>query len=257
MIVFIIPLKSQKVSKSWQHVGQLLERCIKSILSQDNFNSHVVVVYHEKPDIQFFSPNIHYIQVDFPIPGLDIHKKREDKSKKIIVGLKYASTLNPDHVMIADGDDCLNQKITSFVNNNPNSNGWFINKGYVYQEGSPFIYYRHSNFHHWCGTCNILKTHLWPLPEQDEDYPQKLIEYYSGSNHKNIEVVMRNQGTEIIPLPMLGAVYIIGNSENIFQEGFATIYKANRNKPLFMLNELRKFRILTTSIRREFGLTVV
>jgi hypothetical protein len=254
MLVFVIPLKCQKVSNSWDYVCKLLERCLRSICNQNNPNFHVVVVCHEKPDIQFEHQSLHYIQVDFPIPDSSLKQKREDKAKKSILGLRYASRFKPNYAMIVDADDCLSYNLANFVNEHSGCNGWFLNSGYVYQEKSVFIYYRKSHFHHWCGTCNILRFDLLPLPDSENDYPEQFLDYYSGSNHRNIEKSMRAQGTPLSPLPLVGAIYIIGNGENIYQEGFSSIHNANRGKVLFFLKELFKFRFLTPLTRKKFGL---
>jgi len=257
MIVFIIPLKSRKVSAHWEKVSQLFERCLKSVCHQTDSDFHVIVVCHEKPEISFQHSNVSYVEADFPPPGSDIRDRRIDKGKKTIIGLRKALEFQPNHAMIVDADDCLSCRVAEFVNKHPNANGWFINQGYVYQEKSPFIYFRKAHFHHWCGTCNIAKFSLWPLPESDNHYPTQLIDYYSGCNHKHIEKELKKKGTPLQPLPLTGVTYIIGNGENIYQKGFSTIHRSNQDKPFFMLKELVKFRLLTSAIRREFGITPI
>ncbi|MGB7442675.1 MAG: hypothetical protein WA919_16550 [Coleofasciculaceae cyanobacterium] len=253
MLVFIVPLKSAKVSKSWKYVCQIFERCVRSICSQTDSNFRVVVVCHEKPNIQFNHPHLHYIEVDFPLPE-DLGGKRRDKAKKTIKGLMYARQFSPTHIMVADPDDCLSRHTADFTNQHPNSTGWFLDKGYVYQEKSPFIYYRKSNFHKWCGTCNIIRADLCPLPDTNNDYPENLIRYYYSTNHKNIEYTMSKEGNPLNRFPFIGAVYIVGHGENVYQTGFSSLHNANRGKVLFQIKEMLKFRPIIPSIRNEFGL---
>jgi len=47
--------------------------------------------------------------------------------------------------MPVDADDCLSKHLAEFVNRNSHCNGWFINKGYEYQEGSRLIYLRQED----------------------------------------------------------------------------------------------------------------
>ncbi|MBD2253164.1 glycosyltransferase family A protein [Nostoc parmelioides] len=251
MLVFVIPLKSQQVAKSWKNVSQLFERCLRSICEQTDTNFRVVVVCHEKPDIKFNHPHVNYVEVDFPIPDRNILQQRQDKGKKIIKGLMYARHFSPTHVMIVDADDCLSGRIAEFTNQHPNVNGWYLNKGYVYQEKSAFIYYRKSHFHSWCGTCNILKFDTCNLPSKDDDYPEDLVNLYIA--HKKLPEFMIKKGLVIEELPFIGAVYIIGNGENIYQKGFSSIHNENKNKIFFLLKEALKFRPINSSIRKEFG----
>jgi len=253
MIVFIVPLKSQEVSKSWIQTCQLFERCLRSICGQTDANFKVIVVCHENPNIQFSHPDVHYVEVNFTIPQ-DYLEKERDKGKKVITGLLYARQFSPNHVMVVDADDCLSCHIAEFTNQHIHSNGWVLSKGYVYQENSDFIYYRKSHFYSWCGTCNIMRFDLCPLPHQDDDYPDNLILYYSGKNHMKIREVLESKGASLADLPFIGAIYTIGNGENIYQKGFSTIHNANRGKVLFFMKELLKFRLITSSIRKEFGL---
>jgi hypothetical protein len=65
VLVFVIPLKSARVSNSWERVTQLFERCVKSVCNQTSPNFHVIVVCHEKPKIEFTHSHLTYITVDF------------------------------------------------------------------------------------------------------------------------------------------------------------------------------------------------
>ncbi len=253
MLVFVIPLKSKEVASSWEQTCQLLERCLRSICNQTDPNFKVIVVCHTKPSIQLDRPNIYYLEVNFDIPNNYLEKEL-DKGKKVIAGLLYARQFSANHIMIVDADDCISCHIAKFTNQNPNSNGWVLNKGYVYQENSQFIYYRKSHFYSWCGTCNIMRFDLCPLPYKEGIYSEELAVYYSGKNHSNIKNQLKIKGYALDILPFVGAVYIIGNGENIYQKGFSTIHNANRGKILFFFKELLKFRILTPRIRKEFGL---
>ncbi|MCF4970644.1 glycosyltransferase family A protein [Nostoc sp. CMAA1605] len=253
MLVFIIPLKSAEVSKSWDQVSKLFERSLRSICNQTDSDFRVVVVCHERPKTEFSHPHVHYLEVDFPLPNCNRNDKNIDKCKKIIKGLMYAKALFvPNHIMIADADDCVSRNLVSFVNQHPDSNGWVVNKGYVYKESSAVIYYRKSHFYAWCGTCNIINMNLCPLPEKYDDYPDDLVEFYRS--HGRLKETLKNQGHILENLPMIGSVYIIGNGENIYQKGFSTIHNANQGKILFFFKELLKFRPLTSSIRKEFNL---
>ena len=156
MLLFVIPLRSPKVSKSWELVCKLLERTLKSECNQTSPDFRVIVVCHEKPQIEFNHPNVTYLEVDFPVPAQDYKSKSLDKGRKILWGLFHGRQFNPSHTMIVDADDCVSKNIAELVNQNPQSNGWFVNQGYVYQTGSKFIYLRRKAFNKLCGTSNIV-----------------------------------------------------------------------------------------------------
>jgi len=135
MLVFIVPPKSQEISKSWRQTCQLFERCLRSICRQTDADFKVIVVCHETPNIQFSRPAVHYVEVDFDMPK-DYLEQERDKGKKVIRGLRYACQFSPNHVMFVGADDCLSCHIAEFTNQNIHFNGWVLSKGYVYQENS-------------------------------------------------------------------------------------------------------------------------
>lgn len=253
MLTFVIPLKCKQIAKSWPKTCKLLERTLKSICQQTDADFKAVVVCQKGDDFEFSDPRIFLISVDFKVPSSH-EEKEQDKGKKIIAGLEFLKQFNPSHAMVVDADDCLDFRLVEFVNKHPDCNGWVISQGYVYQENSPFIYYRKSHFYTWCGTCNIVRFDLCPLPEEEGTYPDDLVDYYSGRNHEKMATMLKERGFPLEALPFIGAVYIIGNSENIYQTGFSKIHHANRGKLFFRLKELRKFRFLTPRIMKRFGI---
>ncbi|MEH2084442.1 MAG: glycosyltransferase family A protein [Nostoc sp.] len=243
MLIFIIPLKSAQVSNSWERVTQLFERCIKSVCNQTSPNFHVIVVCHEKPKIEFTHPQITYITVDFSFPNEPTAEAKgdTDKGRKILKGLVYARQFSPTHTMTVDADDCVSENLAKFVQQHPDSNGWFINKGYKYQEGSNYIYIKRSNFYKMCGTCNILRYNLNDLPETAE-YNRGYGYYKYYIDHAQVRDILKNKGKSIKSLPFPGAVYILETGENLF----------NNSKRLRFNIFNRK--LLNQSLRNEFGL---
>lgn len=252
MLVFIIPLKSKTVSQSWERTSQLFERCVRSICNQTNSNYHILVVCNEKPETDFNHSKIEYINVDFLPTNTTFKAKDIDKGRRIITGFMRAKNLMPSHVMAVDADDCVSRNIAAFVDKNVQCNGWFLNSGYVYQEDSSFIYYRRSHFYSWCGSSHIIKYNLLQLPESQEK--QACIKYKKYYNHQTIADRLREKATPLEALPFVGVVYTIGNGENIYQKGFDTVHSENRGL-LFRLKDSLNFRLLTPSIRHEFGLS--
>lgn len=260
MLMFVIPIKSPKVSTSWFEVCRLFERCLRSVCNQTSLDFQVLVVCNEKPQIAFNHPKVKYLEVDFPVPSADYFAKMNDRSNKVVFGLLAASKFNPSHVMIVDADDCISKQIAAFVNNNPQSNGWFIDKGYEYIDGSQKIYIRRKNFYKMCGTCNIINYKLFTLPEKQKTY-YDITEYDAFlTGHSLSKEILAERGTPIQPLPFSGTIYIrdrVGESATL-QDGWLTRFKRYPKEPLRGLKRLVLAPIneqnVTEHIREEFSL---
>ncbi len=259
MLVFIIPIKSAKVSSSWELVSNLFERTIKSVCNQTVSDFRVIVVCHERPNIEFEHPNITYIEVDFPIPTWDDntnHASREqDKQKKIFTGLINVSQFNPTHVMFVDADDCVSKNLAEFVSQNSQCNGWFMGRGYEYRDESKSILLRRKKFHLKCGTSFIIKYDLI-VPNQNtqiDDIDRNFL------YHQRIVKILSKKGSPLELLPFEGAVYLTENGTNYTNQKDLHLEALNSNveKFLFYIRRYGKFlfsRPLTNSIRKEFGI---
>lgn len=243
MLVFVVPLKSSQFSTSWEHVTQLFERCVKSLCNQTSPDFRVIVVCNEKPHIEFSHPHITYIEVNFPPPNelSTVAKGHTDKGRKILRGLIHAQKFAPSHTMAVDADDCVSKHLAEFVNQNTDCNGWFINRGYKYQDGSRYIYIKRQNYYRMCGTCNIIRYELNKLPEIPE-YNRGYGYYKYYIDHEKVRKILAKEGTPINPLPFAGGIYIIETGENVYYDqgklGFSIF---NR-------------KLLNQAIRNEFGL---
>lgn len=255
MLVFVIPLKSPKASQSWVRVSKLFERCIKSVCNQTSDNFRAIVVCHAKPLVEFSHPHITYIEVDevnFPLPSQEGSKGVGlDKYRKILVGVKHALQLELSHVMPVDADDMVNKYLAEFVEQHPQRNGWFVNSGFVYQEGSKFIYPLRKDFNRKCGTCNIIRTNILDLPKNPENYRYDYLKNYHCS-HAQLVKKLAQKGTPIEPLPFAGALYVVNHGENTPSGTLNAFYK--QGKALSWLKTTLSMRPLTGSIRNEFGL---
>ena len=261
MISFIIPLKSETVSKDWNQVCALCERCLNSIINQTSNKFLVTIVCHEKPNFKLEHPSISYIQVDFPPP--DLKKDRavdlmdNDKNNKMWRGLEYVRQFDPTHVMFVDADDCVSCRIAEFVSKNPTVNGWFLDNGYVYEDGSDCIFFKKDKFYCLSGTSHIIKYSLL----MDEDI-SNVYKDSSFALHQHIVTIMRERNTPLFSLPFPGAVYITKNGENIYQGtsaspafSFFFIKEIILTYPR-MLRRIAASRVIEQSISDEFSLNV-
>jgi hypothetical protein len=264
MLVFVIPIKSAKISRDWSLTSRLFERCLRAVCNQTSPNFRVVVVCNERPDTEFVHPNVHYIEVDFPPPmpdpteeaaygyelsrSKDISRKDADKARKIQVALDYAQIYRPTHSMAVDADDCVNRRLAEFVDQHPNSGGWYFKQGYFYTEGSRFLYYKRQHFNVVCGTSVIIayaqRHRLFSRPD-----------FYQHAFYEAME--------GLDPLPFPGAVYSTANGDNVLMSSetkshiYGTLFKRLFSRQLFAtVWQVLKYRPtrLTEARRREFGL---
>ena len=257
MLIFVVPLKSSKVSRSWELTCRLLERTLKSICNQTRSSFKVVVACHEKPDITFESFHLCYTQVEFPPPKKDVNLTTKewfmrcelDKGRKILAGIDYADRFSPTYTMAADADDCVSNRIAEFVENNAGSNGWFLGKGYFYNESTERLEFKYRKFNLFCGTSNIVRYDIVGAPSSPEY--NRGYGYYRDNviflKHNHVRGKLEARGTPLSPLPFPGAVYITENSENIYFQDNNSIY----GKRLERFLGRRRF---TAKIQKEFGL---
>lgn len=261
MLVFVVPLKSQQVSTDWELVSRLLERTLKSICNQTSSQFEVVVVCNERPEILFTHPKIHYVEVDFPPPVVlseeqarlvgyeHVHSqtlanKHKDQAQKQLKGIEYAARFNPTHVMMVDADDCISCHLAEFVSKHPDHDAWCFQKGYIYREGSRFVYIKNSRFNHVCGTSYIIRYPLHQLLFQGDYNYHCSVDELPNANVK--------------PLPFKGALYSMLNGENILMSAstFTQMrFQVLRNIPK-LIDRLMRYRVwwLTDKMIQEFGL---
>lgn len=246
MLAFIIPLKSAKISSSWDYVCKLFERCLKSTCHQTNPHFRVIVVCNEKPEIEFHHPNVHYLQVEFSAPKENnrIASGLADKGRKVLSGLIEAQKFSPTHTMSVDADDCVSSRLAEYISQHPQENGWFFQKGYKYLNNTDFLYIKRREFYRQTGTANILRYDLNDIPENPE-FNRGCGYYLFHINHQDLKGIMAKQGTPLKPLPFPGAVYVIGSGENM-----------SANEKNLSFNWLNRKR-LTPKLADEFSLYVV
>lgn len=262
MLVFTIPIKSRRVSQSWQQTCKLLERTLKSICNQTCADFRVIVICHEQPDIAFSHPHIQIVKVDFPTPDPnDIPSKQLDRIRKEFVGIMAARQFSPCHIMKTDADDCVSRQMAAHVKQNPEANGWFIDKGYVYAEGSSIIYLQRLKFYNWCGSCNIVRDDLYDINQHNIQHlpleREELLKYYA--THFEMGEAMAQQGTPLQPLSFAGAIYSLDNGENTRlnnQQPYENHGLLSYDKPILTLAQIILFNLrpLTQKIRGEFGI---
>lgn len=245
MLIFIVPLKSPAVSKDWSKVSRLCERCIRSICQQTVSDFQVFVVCNTKPTTNFFHHSITYIEEDFPLPSSE-RTPMKDKWSKVKRGLIAARDLAPAHFMVVDADDCVHGDLALLSKSASNSQGWIFNTGYIYDEGSSWLY-KKNHFERICGSSSIVRCEAKNLPTEMSDRSEEL--FILNCGHKGISNYFVERGEPLTPLPFIGSIYITETGENDSQN---SVSKWRGNK--LLTSKILNLRLLTKSIRLKYGL---
>ncbi len=263
MLLFVVPVKSPKLSRDWPLACRLFERCVRSICAQTSGDFRVVVVCNQKPATSFEHPLIEYLEVDFPAPetrrpdevsttgydyGLsaEIARKNADKARKLRTGFDHGARYRPTHCMGVDADDCVSRRLAEFVRQHPQGQGWCFRKGFIYPEGKRFMYLNVKNFNQTCGSSLIVRYDLRSLVLENPDFYAHCFER-----------------PPLVPLPFPGAIYSIANGDNIYMTAdTASQIQGSIWSKLFsaalprLLKKLLKYRpaLVSGRVRTEFGL---
>jgi hypothetical protein len=255
---FIIPVRHPDNARDWRLVKRNLTQTIASIAAQRSDAWKAVIIANHGADLPQLPSGFSVKWVDFPPNPLyeqgtaDEEAFRDalriDKGRRVLAGMFHAGATN--FFMVVDDDDFVNRKLTSFVEEKPGSNGWYISQGYFWETQGKFLYYS-SKFSQICGTSHIVRSDLYRIPpkmsEASDDYVREML-----GSHIMIEHILAERGTPLEPLPFPGAIYRIGhpgshgNSRGLFGQLFRS-----RN-PLRFLPQIARLRLATKSVKRNF-----
>lgn len=262
MLAFITSLRHPATAKSWSHTMKLLERTLRSVCAQTDQNFRILIVCNEMPVLNFDHPNIEFLPVNLPPPVasfdelvLNMDAIRNDRGKKYLAALYHLRAANPSHVMFFDADDCVSNQLAETVLSGPQNASWFVGDGYLYSEGSRFIYRMDGGFSEKCGTCHIFSYSIFDLPEDRTTLSDEWIRRTLGS-HIHVKTFLQEKNVTLQKLPYRGAIYIVNTGENHSGLGGYRSYFSPRRLPSLvrLALALPAFRPLTTAIREEFSL---
>lgn len=247
MLVFIVPLKSAQVSRSWSRASALCERTLRSICAQTSGEFRAVLVCHEPPQMSFRHPSLEIVsRPDLPVPT-SLIAQRHDKWIKARIGLVTQRPRAPFHAMIMDADDCVSNRLAGWIAAHPASPGWYFDRGYIHDEGTRTLFIHRHRFDLMCGTSSILRCVTDEIPDGLDgpltSYP--ILRY----GHSKIVDHMNSVGRPLRRLPFPGAVYIRNTGETITDFSLGR-WQSRR----IAIRKLFSTRRLTSRLAAEYGL---
>lgn len=262
LVTFIIPVRHQDNARDWGALKANLGQTFASIANQTHDDWRAVVVANEQADLPELPPRFEVERVTF-LPNalheqgdLDVEVFREafriDKGRRVLRGMLRAR--DSRFFMIVDDDDLVSARVVEHVAANVDANGWVINLGYVWNDGSRLLL-QHDAFNHLCGTSLIIRADLYGLPQQFEDAEGDWIKARLGS-HIRIARLLADAGTPLEALPFRGAVYRVAHAgshsraPSLLRTYFLNVEALRR--PSQLLRNAGKLRWVSRRVRKEF-----
>jgi hypothetical protein len=262
LITFIIPVRHQANAKDWPALKERLSQTVASIAGQSHRDWNAVIVANEGAELPDLPPQFSVARVTFPPNRLhDLHSAgkekvydafRLDKGRRVLSGMLAAR--DSRFFMIVDDDDFVSANIVDHVAEQPDANGWKIDKGYLWNDGGRLVM-RHDDFANFCGTSLIVRSRLYELPVTFEDAGANYVKSMLGS-HVRIAGILAGRGTPLETLPFRGAIYRVGHSgahsqsSNLLTSHFLSPYALRH--PRQLVRNLLRVRPLDHGLRSEF-----
>ncbi|MFD9898186.1 galactosyl transferase [Mesorhizobium sp. NPDC059025] len=262
LVTFIIPVRHQDNARDWGLLKANLTQTVASISNQTNGDWQGIIVANEGADLPDLPAGFSVVRVTFPPNVLheidkanveDVYDAfRADKGRRVLMGMLAAR--DSSFFMIVDDDDFVSARIVEHVAENQNTNGWTIDKGYIWDDGGKILL-GYDDFSHLCGTSLIIRAALYGLPERFEDASLDWIKSMLGS-HVRIADILAKNGTPLAPLPFRGAVYRVGHAgshskaPSLLVKYFLSWEALKR--PRRLLRSMGKLRLVDDGARREF-----
>jgi hypothetical protein len=251
MIVFVIPLRNPEIAQDWDRCNALCQQTVRSALAQIDGAVRVIVVGKDfVPDVE--DARLTVLRLPFRTPERNWEDQHRDKYIKIAHGLVEARKHAPCYVMKLDADDLVSRHLSSAAHDLGHRPGYYLPYGYLWLEGSRVVR-PVENFHHHCGSSNILWCEADELPASIDDDMSKFRIMRWGHNITVRE--FDKLGTPLMPLPIRSAIYRKGSGENItghLAPRGTTYSKPNWKYYIGQALRLAELRPFTRTIQRDF-----
>ena len=214
---FAIPLKGKAASEDWQQVVQNLNNTLRSIQANSNKDFSIVIAGHDKPEIATsLSKSVTFLSCDWPEPSSFGEKSTDKRAKIAYIGNYIGKKIKNNegiYVHLLDADDLVDAGLVSYVLDNDNRLGYYVDEGYKLSQASGELAETES-FHTRCGSCLVgyfLKEELEASSEQGCSYFEKWI----WRKHKEYPNFLMSHKRSLEILPFRAVVYVINHSESL------------------------------------------
>lgn len=267
LLTFVIPLRSPAASRNWSKVLERLHETARSIESACAASHDIgaVVVANRDAELGDLPECFDIVRVDLDPPAVSVFKgdvsedeRRQavwwDKGYKVATGMIFAKQLGSRFVMGVDADDLVASGLGDLARSDPDSFGWYIDKGWLLPVGSRWGLVL-GDFHNWCGTYAVVRTDLLPLERDVVSMDPTIVRRLFG-HHRDLIPDLAAKGTPLKPVEYRAAVYSIGHSEgNYGRVGlFSGMLAPSKvfTRPKYFLKYLLKLRFFGPAEKKKF-----
>jgi len=262
IFTFLIPVRHPANSRDWARTKANISETVRSISAQTSSNWRGLIVANEGSDLPVLPERFNVEWVHFPPNSMheQVGQSREDfldafrfdKGRRVLKGMLRAR--DSRFIMVVDDDDFISSRIVQFSSDHENANGWVIDRGYCWSDGSAVLQ-QLDDFNRTCGTSHIIRSDLYGLPNTFEEATPDYIKTMLGSHYRLAES-MAERGVPLESLPFRGAVYRVGHSSShSLTPGILKLLFLNRQairNPRQMLKDLKQLRMVSGAIKHEF-----
>lgn len=266
LFAIIIPFRPKAESTNWERENALLQQTIDSVLRQTYPGFTVFVLYTDAPTVFADDARIKYHPFPYGHQRYDEMSNREDllekfrseklvvqrwdKARKLCYGSKLAKEAGCTYIMALDADDLLSKRFLSFMATDAQTHardGWYVEKGFLYREGSRFLMSVPRNMRYLNGSTHVLHADLVKVPDFSSlDW----LDYNLFTDHGWIKDRLKeSDGAVLSPIPFPALVYLLhrSNISDIEKREFGFSLKG-------IVKRILRGRLLTASLREEFHL---
>lgn len=220
---FIIPVRHPDNMRNRKTAMATLRQTVQSTLRQSKRTGKILIVSNPVDDLAYFESECTIVLVDLPSNpnhddprGSKFFRKavQRDKGLRLHAGLTHS---HATYIMPLDDDDFLHSNLAGFVLERPNSNGWFIEKGFHWTSGSKYLFPQ-NEFHRTCGSCHIVRQDLLKIAISSCDDLEEGITKMLGS-HLHLINKCELLGRALSPIPFRAAIKRRGHENAHSQTG--------------------------------------
>jgi hypothetical protein len=266
IVTFIITIACKNFTRNWEAACLYLSQTVRSLLNSEDSRFAVVIVGHESPKEWLpLDERIHFLSLDRPPPAREsknIATIADDCQSKLKLGLQYAKEKLPsDYLMRMDADDFLSKKMVGFLSQNIGVPGFRISDGWIWNSGDQMLIQKTEKFDWLCGSSIILRSDIaenkFSIDQICAQIPDIVVKAEQGLRrslitneiHASAGKAMALHGLDIVRVPFAGGIYRVGHVNNMTQRTTKPVHTLR-----FLLGRVRRLRLMTPSLRKEFAL---
>jgi hypothetical protein len=274
-IVFLIPIASAGRANDWELACALFRKTVSSILNSTVQDYCVVVAGSESSDVQLPQDRrFQFVSVEHALPSLEAGyypAAVKDKLVNLAAAWNYAKSVwNPQYVMKLDWDDLISSRLVEWLVSAKDEAGYLIRHGWIWRPQVPYLVQRTEYFDRVCGSCLIIRSdladqtgpflsHVEGTQLKSEEHRFAADDHYSlvpgsgigtlllNDSHQRYAAQFNYLGQRLPAVPFNAAVCRIGHGNNAGQP-------PRKETARMLLGRLRRTRVLTPALRREFML---